>query len=345
MSLEEKIYSEQDIEHEKQGDFAIIKSKDKPVPTGTELSKEADYLRQSLTQLTDEVRTIITLDGTLGISKTTMAGHMQYWTKAAKILEETNSPDLKLLYFNMGLFGGPFQFGVGFQRITQRKAAEGLTKSVILDRDMRGDKLFVEKYCEDKIISPNMFSYIKKFQDNIISTYEKSNVLIWLKASDKTINERVKERSRSIEVKGKKISLTRKERREMQRRMKDYLEYIERYAPTEFKNYTHGQKGIKIPKVITVQGAPSEYVVSLNHKYEKRFKPILEESKYNGILFEASVDPKDGIDARENLRGQLPIMRGLKNAIILSHLRRGYGVSEKRNGEGFRITPPCKITY
>jgi len=348
MGLEDKILKIEGIPHESIGRMVVVDRTEIEIPKCSieELSKEEDYLRQNLTELynSEEAKGIIGMAGVIGVGKTTMACHLQKWTQGLKYLERTNSPGLNCLYAKGGkqIFGFPYQFDVGSDREKIMQSVDGAGKSGIVDRTWQEDMLFAENFYKMGALTERQFNYVKKFIIDGVKRNKQPDVIISLQASDDTLNERVKERNRKIEMQGIK-SLSEQERNEMILKKEEMLGYVKKFAPEELEDYRIRQAGFEIPKEILMEGAPPEYIIQLNGFYKTRLTTMLDQDfEYNGVLLKINVDSKDGIDARRDTYGQVPIMRALKEARILSLLRKGYSIVEKANREGLDITPPWK---
>ena len=346
MSLEERVWKTEDIEHIVLDGTVVVDRTESDIPDCSidELTKEEDYLRQNLTEIYNSGRAkmLIGMAGVLGIGKTTMSCHLQKWTQAMKYLERTDSPGLNLLYAQGGkkIFGFPYQFDVGKDRENMLRAAEGVPKSAVLDRTWQEDLLFAENFRDIGALTERQFDYVRRFVIEGVSNNKSLDIILSMEASNETLKERVKERNRKAEMVGVK-NLSEEERRDMVLKKNDMIDYVGRYAGGEFDGYKSVQSSFEIPEQVQMEGAPPEYIASLNGVYKKRLVELIsKEFRYRGVILKVNVDTKNGIDARINTYGQVPIMRALKEASILSLLRKGYKVVEKSGREGLEITPP-----
>lgn len=346
MTLDDKFYEEDDIPHVIKGKFAIIPQKEYSLPDGDEdYVKKCSLLRRDLTKLYGNTKTSIGFEGPIGISKTTLAYNTQFWNNMAVIAEDTESPGLFLLYQNIPVYAGPFQFDVGIDRKMMKISANASTKSIGFDRTIPGDRIFQEMYCGSSL-SPDLYERLGKFLNEIIHESGHLDIICYLKASKDTILKRVQNRNRQMEMTGKKIILTDSQMENLRKKKEQFLGFMRQYAsPSEFEEYKKKQVGLEIGREIIFQGAPPEYIGNLKDISDRRIDDILESFGFNGVKIEMDVEPKNDLDARDSKKAMYPLMLALKDATILSLLRRGHSISEKPNNKGMKIIPPRDIFY
>ncbi|MFC1685844.1 hypothetical protein ACFLZZ_02355 [Nanoarchaeota archaeon] len=366
MSLEGQIYAREykigDIHHENLNDLIIMDRSNLEFPDYSldELSKEADYLKRDLSQLHSSQkggsRIHLGIGGGIGAGKTTITRSVQRWIQGARLEERTDGPGLNCLYSKGGkpIFGFPYQFIVGGDRGKIMSMMDGLTLSAVIDRPWEEDYLFslnfnrmiVDKENNIKALSDNQFKYVSKYITRKVAEHSPLNIRIELQASDEVLTNRINERNRKIEIEGAIKKLSDEEVHDMIIMKEKYMvDAIKEHAPTELEEFKSKLVGYDTPNEIEFEGSPPKYIIGLNSVYPEYPKVLSEVFHDKGILLRLNVDPKNGIDVRENIRGHIPIMKALKEAAIFHLLRNHYRVFEKRNNKGLKIIPPWEVIY
>ncbi len=356
MSLETRAYTKDDFPHINMGDMIVMDRTHLELPkySADELTKEYDALSRDLTQLyhtsrgSEGGKMIVGLAGVLGVGKTTIASKIKGWAHIVKLEEKAESPGLNLLYANGGktIFGFPYQFYVGIQRAALMTVANRGTPSAVIDRTWPEDAIFAKNFYDIGALTDKQLSHILNYLRREVSRHKQPDIIVSLEASDDIIENRVSERNRAIEMAGATKTLTEQEIMEMLLvKDRDIPELLERYAPSELREYRMKLVDFSIPREIIFEGASPKYIVGLNRAYKGLASVLHHDFNYSGIILNLDVNPKEGIDVRENERGHIPIMRALKEASILTLLREGYRVKERSDGEGLEITAPWRVNF
>ena len=332
MAIEDKIWTPKKakINFEEKEKMVVINPSKKvhKLDSGVIFDK-ADLLNKRLHHLTRNTAISYSLAGIIGVGKSTIPKIMRFYMEAEEYNEETNNLPLQLLYHDMPTYSFPFQFYVGERRWALNHAAKRDLNSKISDRSPYEDLLFTLNFVEMKAMSFAQYESVKEMLKQKIVDNGTPDVLMWLQAKPETAYKRIQSRGIEYEAKGKERLLTKNEKKEIQKIREYFVELVEKYAPSELKEYKAKQKKAGIPKIMMAGGVSLDYLKSLDRRYDADFEGVLKMMNFDGVLLKLNVDDDiRGTDKRVNFNDQVKMMEQIKDASLFSLYRKGYSIEE-----------------